>query len=74
MPTTRLKKEVQELVHEQVHVFTQSRRLTKSELLDFFLRHHQIMEIYSKMDYIAAERFRLLGNAALLRNDWHDAT
>jgi hypothetical protein len=32
------------------------------------------MEIYSKMDNIVAERFRSLDDAALLRNDWHNAT
>jgi len=74
MPAARLKQEAKELVLEQINLFNQSRKLTKPELLDYFLRHQQIMEIYSKMDYIAAERFRLLGDAASLRNDWHDAT
>ncbi len=48
-----LKREVNDLVLEQIRAFKRSSTITDSELLEYHLRHLQIMILYRRLDQVA---------------------
>jgi len=48
-----LKREVNDLVLEQIHAFKQPADITDSQLLEYHLRHLQIMTLYRQPDRVA---------------------
>ena|ERR1035438_774125 len=48
-----LNHEVSDLVLEQIHLFKQPFDLSDSELLEYHLRHLQIMTLYRELDEVA---------------------
>ena len=48
-----LKREVNDLVLEQIHAFKQPADITDSQLLEYHLRHLQIMTLYRQLDRVA---------------------
>jgi len=61
MPASRLKREVKKLIVEQIDAFGQVGELNGMELFEYHLRHYMIMELYWKIDRIAAEHACLPG-------------
>src|SRR5215469_16875368 len=53
-----LKSEVEELVLEQIHVFKQSAAMDDGDLLEYHLRHYQIMSLYGQLDRLARAQAR----------------
>lgn len=53
MPARSLKREVEELVLEQIHTFNQSDTMNDEDLLEFHLRHCLIMALFREIDRIA---------------------
>jgi hypothetical protein len=45
-----LKRVVEELILEQISAFKQSSELSPEEILEYHLRHYQIMELYHQLD------------------------
>jgi len=50
MPATSRKQEVEQLVVEQIRVFTQPEKMNDMEMFEYHLRHHRILELYREMD------------------------
>jgi len=50
IPQAKQKDEVNDLVLEQIYLLKQPANLTDSELLEYHLRHLQIMTLYRKLD------------------------
>jgi len=54
MPAATLKREVEEVIIEQIEVFRQLGKLNGGELFEYHLRHFKIMELYLKIDRVAS--------------------
>jgi len=50
MPTPSLAQQIEELVLEQVRTFKESVTMDYEGILEYHLRHYQIMTLYKEMD------------------------
>ena len=48
-----LKRELEELVLEQIHTLKQQAKMTDRDILEYHLRHYRIMVIYWQLDRLS---------------------
>jgi len=49
-----LKNEVESLVLEQIHAFKQAATMSELDILEYHLRHYQIMTLFIQLDRLAS--------------------
>jgi len=64
MPAPSPEQEIEQLVQEQIRVFTHPKKLDDRDILEFHLRHYRIRQLRQEVHRIARSEYIALGPSA----------